>query len=1015
MTAQAPTGKIITFYSYKGGTGRSMALANIAWILASARKRVLVLDWDLEAPGLHRYFRPFLIDKELTSSPGIIDYIIDFCDEAIKPLAKGETLPPDWYVAHADISRYRISIDYAYFPDGGKIDFVPAGQQGTTYATRVNAFNWQEFYQRLGGGAFLAATRERMREKYDYILIDSRTGVSDTAGICTVQMPDVLIVFFTFNNQSIEGAAAVAQSVYDQRGKERQRGTHKFQILAVPTRVDQTELKKLRQRKVYAHWRFNPFLEQISAGERKSYWGTVEVPYVPYFAYEEVLAPFNDDIDDPKTVLASMKRITDFLVRPEMPVLEVATLISPQNQQRILEEFAATPAPITEDGQPSPPSIGEEPSAAPTESILQKQLRLAEASYISLNETDREEARRLWTRLVRIPRLGEKAENSKVRVSLSEIRGEAYALLDKLVDLDLLTYGKDEKSGEETIEVSNEELLRSWPRLRDWLAKEPYLFPWRQELQGNKAQWEDDNRKSKKLPEKLRFWSTKLISGEELFEARRWYKSHREYLSDNEAAFIETSWRRFLRVAAAAIFILLLVPLTAYFYSKRSNKEDLAEKLANEAQLNIDASSTGNEQGDQFQLGILLATEALRISHSSKAEAILRQNLPKLPRRVSVSLPYNNVLEVALNSRGSGVLAVTGRPRGSQFQPEDRAAQYQDIETGRIVSRMPFKQGSSIFDLSRDGAHFAIADDSGAVTVWDENGNEFAHTKHTGTVRDLAFSPSSDYFASAGADKTVQIIDLTYRRGRSTFAFGSGAPINAVTFSANGVYVAVADDSSFVYVKQISPEEDSTNPLPPTNIIKLDSSAFTIALSPEGDYLAAIPFQNRRVGVWQVSNGRSIKLDHDYNVSSITFSPDGKFIITAGGGGNITIWDLEGRIINKLRYEGDVDKVVLDGTTIGVVGNSKVARLWNYNDGRFESPVVLIHDSTVNDLAFGAGFVVTASADGRIRVWRLGVPLAKDLEYEPCGRLTRNLTIEEWNKYLAADLGAYRRTCADIP
>jgi len=58
-------GSVITFYSYKGGTGRSLALSNVAWILASAGKRVLVMDWDLEAPGLHRYFKPFLIDHEL--------------------------------------------------------------------------------------------------------------------------------------------------------------------------------------------------------------------------------------------------------------------------------------------------------------------------------------------------------------------------------------------------------------------------------------------------------------------------------------------------------------------------------------------------------------------------------------------------------------------------------------------------------------------------------------------------------------------------------------------------------------------------------------------------------------------------------------------------------------------------------------------------------------------------------------------------------------------------------------
>ena len=54
------TGEVITFYSYKGGTGRSMALANVATLLARRRaagsRRVLVIDWDLEAPGQHHYF-----------------------------------------------------------------------------------------------------------------------------------------------------------------------------------------------------------------------------------------------------------------------------------------------------------------------------------------------------------------------------------------------------------------------------------------------------------------------------------------------------------------------------------------------------------------------------------------------------------------------------------------------------------------------------------------------------------------------------------------------------------------------------------------------------------------------------------------------------------------------------------------------------------------------------------------------------------------------------------------------
>ena len=56
---ESTLGEIITFYSYKGGVGRSMALANIACLLANkleGNDKVLMIDWDLEAPGLHQFF-----------------------------------------------------------------------------------------------------------------------------------------------------------------------------------------------------------------------------------------------------------------------------------------------------------------------------------------------------------------------------------------------------------------------------------------------------------------------------------------------------------------------------------------------------------------------------------------------------------------------------------------------------------------------------------------------------------------------------------------------------------------------------------------------------------------------------------------------------------------------------------------------------------------------------------------------------------------------------------------------
>jgi cellulose biosynthesis protein BcsQ len=52
---------IVTFYSYKGGVGRTMAMANVAVLLAQRNLKVLAVDWDLEAPGLERYFGYFTV------------------------------------------------------------------------------------------------------------------------------------------------------------------------------------------------------------------------------------------------------------------------------------------------------------------------------------------------------------------------------------------------------------------------------------------------------------------------------------------------------------------------------------------------------------------------------------------------------------------------------------------------------------------------------------------------------------------------------------------------------------------------------------------------------------------------------------------------------------------------------------------------------------------------------------------------------------------------------------------
>jgi MinD-like ATPase involved in chromosome partitioning or flagellar assembly len=388
VSLRSRLGKTITFYSYKGGTGRSMALANVAWILASQGQKVLMVDWDLEAPGLHRYIRPFLDDPALTSCPGVIDLVIDYASKAKEYLSSSSRTQTgaeldgrtrEWISSQAKILPYALPV-FGGFESGGRLDFMPAGQQGPAYAERVNSFDWRSFYERLYGRAFLHAIRESFNE-YDYILIDSRTGVSDTSGICTVDIPDVLVVCFTLNYQSLEGASAVAESARTLRESDNRQ---RLVVIPVPMRVESGEKDKLNRMRDLVERHFGPMVDDRSlelvvpnsatssyqrvpsdspfsgresqpasfqpmpvdrdeVNERakrvRRFFSLMEVPYEPYFAYEENLAAFADRPGGVNTVLASFERLSTVVTAGQ-----ISSLKPPTNEERdrVLRAFSGT-------------------------------------------------------------------------------------------------------------------------------------------------------------------------------------------------------------------------------------------------------------------------------------------------------------------------------------------------------------------------------------------------------------------------------------------------------------------------------------------------------------------------------------------------------------------------------------------------------------------------------------------------------------------------------------------------
>lgn len=191
--------RIVTFYSYKGGVGRTFALANIGVLLAKRGKRVLLMDWDLEAPGLHRYFS----GQDWAPERGVIQLLHE---AAANPAA-------DWR-GHL----HEVEVSDVNAPGvAHRLSVMTSGVAAEDYTNRVRGFSWPDFFERRGGGPLLERWREEWKQAFDFVLIDSRTGITDAGGVCTILLPDFMVLVFTANEQSLEGALAIASSAQAQR------------------------------------------------------------------------------------------------------------------------------------------------------------------------------------------------------------------------------------------------------------------------------------------------------------------------------------------------------------------------------------------------------------------------------------------------------------------------------------------------------------------------------------------------------------------------------------------------------------------------------------------------------------------------------------------------------------------------------------------------------------------------------------------------------------------------------
>jgi len=206
---------IVTFYSYKGGVGRSQLCANVAAYLCHKKsKRILLMDWDFEAPGLHYFYGKK--NKDITEG-GTIELLTSY----VQMMRTTENVTEDNY-PFFEKQHIIPMIPELETSDKGKIDLIPAGNYNDGYIFKVNTFDWYGFYELLDGKVYIEALKKWINEQdYDY------------SGICNIQLPDANVVVMAANNQNIEGCKHIIhQVVNSEYTKQGFRKSHIFPVLS---------------------------------------------------------------------------------------------------------------------------------------------------------------------------------------------------------------------------------------------------------------------------------------------------------------------------------------------------------------------------------------------------------------------------------------------------------------------------------------------------------------------------------------------------------------------------------------------------------------------------------------------------------------------------------------------------------------------------------------------------------------------------------------------------------------
>jgi WD40 repeat protein len=322
--------------------------------------------------------------------------------------------------------------------------------------------------------------------------------------------------------------------------------------------------------------------------------------------------------------------------------------------------------------------------------------------------------------------------------------------------------------------------------------------------------------------------------------------------------------------------------------------------------------------------------------------------------------------------------------------------------------------GRRLMDIATglNGQRLVLGGLNGLVQVWDViREEEIARAVHTGRITEVNLSADNQLVASGDANGMILVWQA--ENGTRINQFLNTSKVNTLAFDSMGQRIVSGYEDGTVSVWAIG-----TGALVAQTSHNDEISA--VIFSSDGQRVASASLDGT-VKIWNANTGQEIThIEHNNQVLALAFSPDDELIasgsghlLNPGNPGSIWVWDSDtGQVLSRVEHESRVETIVFssDGHWIASGSDDGVVKVWETTTG--QQVAWTMHQEGVQAVSFGPGgrTIISGSDDGVVRAW---LWQADDLITEACSRLSRNLTIEEWQYYIGSE--TYRPTCPNLP